>query len=99
MNQLYGSDTLYEQEYNCSFSIPIIGSYYSENIRRLEENGCVTEIPYNPGYPVHTGWDIGNDTTAVWFFQIIGQAAVGIRYLSGIGARPEKSDANGLCHF
>lgn len=46
------------------------GSYYAEEFARIDEEGRVCEVPYDPLLPVYTAWDIGiNDTTAIWFFQ------------------------------
>lgn len=49
------------------------GAYYSKLILQLERNNCITNVPYDPEYPVYTAWDLGlDDSTAIWFVQIIG---------------------------
>ena len=85
---LYGEEdgeALYDQEYFCSFEAAIIGSYYGRIIARLERDGKVTAVPYNPEYPVHTSWDLGlDDSTAVWFAQIVGRE---VRIIDHLEAR------------
>ena len=63
----------YEQEFECSFIGNIQGSIYGDIIASLEDKKQITRVPVNPGYPVHTAWDLGfNDQTAIIFFQQIG---------------------------
>lgn len=73
----YGEEdgtALFEQEYHCSFDAAIIGAYYGRIIARLDRDKRITSIPYDPNYPVCTGWDLGiDDATAVWFAQIVGR--------------------------
>ena len=48
------------------------GAYYADQIIALRAAGHVREVPYQAGVPVSTCWDLGyNDTTAIWFFQIV----------------------------
>ena len=48
------------------------GAYYAKHIAKLEREGRVASLPYDPALgPVYTAWDIGvDDYTAIWFFQI-----------------------------
>lgn len=79
-------EALYEQEYYCSFEAAVIGSYYGRIIARLERDGRITSVPYDPGYPVFTGWDLGiDDATAVWFAQIVGREVRIIDYIESRG--------------
>lgn len=57
------------QEYYCSFEMGISGVVFGTSVDRMRENNQITEVPWLPEYPVHTSWDIGNDTTAICFFQ------------------------------
>lgn len=58
------------QEFWCSFEAPNTGSYYGRLLERAEEQGRITNVPWDPSLPVYTWWDIGtNDTTAIWFVQ------------------------------
>jgi phage terminase large subunit len=58
------------------------GAVYANELRLAEEQGRIGKVPYQPGCPVYTGWDLGDsDMTAIWFIQaIMGQYRV-IDYL------------------
>ena len=57
-----------QQEYYCSWEGSILGSYYSDSLRRAKFG----EYPYDPRHPVYTMWDLGvDDSTAIWFVQFI----------------------------
>lgn len=59
----------FEQEYLCSFDAAIQGAYFDYLFSSVELN-LVGDVPWDPGEPVFTGWDIGiNDPTSIWFFQ------------------------------
>jgi phage terminase large subunit len=78
----------FEQEYYCSFDAPVVGSYYGEQMRKAEAEGRIGVVPYNAGHPVNTAWDLGvGDSTAIWFFQTVGQEVRLIDYYasSGVG--------------
>ena len=50
----------------------IRGAYYAEQILKARQDGRVTKVPYQPGVPVNTFWDLGvNDTTAIWCHQLV----------------------------
>lgn len=56
-----------------AFDAAIKGSYYADIINEARRAGRITKVPYKPGYPVHTWWDLGmSDSTVVLFFQKIG---------------------------
>lgn len=64
----------------------IDGSYYSKqmNIARAEKR--IGFIPYDENLPVHTCWDLGyNDSTAIWFCQLVGKEIRIIDYVEGSG--------------
>lgn len=68
------ADAIIQQEWYCSFDAAIPGTYYAYIIERLEREGFITSVPYNPLLPVGTAWDIGfGDSTAIWFFQVVGR--------------------------
>lgn len=78
----------YDQELECSFSAAIVGAYYGGIIADLDNSGRIRSVPYDPAYPVHTGWDLGiGDSTAIWFTQTIGTEIHWIDYYenSGVG--------------
>jgi phage terminase large subunit len=76
-------DAIYQQEYMTSFSAGLPGAYYAKIIDRLETDGRMTAVPYNPQNQVHTAWDLGrNDQTAIWFIQKHGTGWALIDYLA-----------------
>lgn len=63
---------LAQQEYYCSFDLGISGCVYGISLDRMKLNNQLTSVPWQPQYRVNTAWDIGNDTTAIIFYQIVG---------------------------
>ena len=62
----------YQQEFECSWSAAIKGSYYGKVINKIEQDGRIGNYPYDPQYRVDTWWDLGiRDSTAIWFVQHI----------------------------
>lgn len=86
---LYGEEdgeALFLQEYFCSFDAAVIGSYYGRLIARLDAQGKIASVPYDPSVPVVTGWDLGiDDATAVWFAQMVGREVRIIDYIEARG--------------
>jgi len=79
-------DDRYEQEYECSFDAAIQGTYYSEIIRRLEKEGQITGVSYEPKLETFTAWDLGiDDSTAIWWMQNVGREVRIIDYYEGSG--------------
>ena len=80
----YGEDmglSLYEQEFFCSFEAAVVGSIYGAQITRARTEGRITPVIHDPQYPVGTTWDLGyTDSTAIWFFQLIGSQVRFIDY-------------------
>jgi hypothetical protein len=65
------SEEIIQQEYYCSY-LAGEGAYYSKYINAINLNGQITEVPYDPTYPVHTAWDLGvNDLNVIIYFQVI----------------------------
>lgn len=63
----------YDQEFECSFTATLVGSYYGKLLEKADKEGRITRVPYDPIAPVDTYWDLGiGDTTAIWFAQVIG---------------------------
>jgi phage terminase large subunit len=68
-------EAIFQQEYMTSFSAGLPGAYYAKLIDKLEAEGRIGFVPYNPAKQVHTAWDLGrNDATAIWFVQSNGSA-------------------------
>ena len=65
-------DALFQQEYYCSFDAAILGAFYGHELRRMEQEGRITAVPYDPELLVNTAWDLGySDDTSIWFYQVI----------------------------
>ena len=59
----------FEQEYLCKWDAIFTGSYYSSYFEN-EALNLLGDVPYNPMFPVITGWDLGTaDKTVIWFAQ------------------------------
>lgn len=72
----------YEQEFECSFTAALIGSYYGKYMETAEKEGRITSVPYDPAVPVDTFWDLGiGDELAIWFCQQVGQEIHLIDYM------------------
>lgn len=76
-------EAIFQQEYMTSFSAGLPGAYYAKIIDKVEQDGRVGFVPYNPQQVVHTAWDLGrNDATAIWFVQRNGSGWDVIDYLA-----------------
>jgi phage terminase large subunit len=63
----------FEQEFECSFEAAIMGAYFGKDVGQAEDEGRVCDVAYQPDIPVQTAWDLGiGDSTAIWFWQAIG---------------------------
>lgn len=90
--RLYGNDALYQQEYECNFSVPIAGAYYADSITRCYADGRIGHVPHEPRIAVDTWWDLGiNDRMSIWFTQSIGQELRVINFY--------ESSGQGLPHY
>jgi len=74
---MYGADqgqATYEQEYLCSFNATTLGAFYASECLKVRISGRMTDtLEPEPGYSVHRAWDLGvTDSTAIWWFQIVG---------------------------
>ena len=68
------SEDLIQQEYYTSFTMGVEGSYYAKYIDRMRMRNQIGTVSYEPGFKVHTAWDLGvRDSTCIIFFQTIGQ--------------------------
>lgn len=64
------SESEYAQEFECSFSAANVGSYWGNEIEKLETTGRVTSVPYDKMLGVQVFVDMGvDDMTAMWFVQ------------------------------
>lgn len=87
---LYGDDigqAQFDQEYLCSFNAAILGAFYAREMASVRAEGRVRETEAVPGYHVHTAWDLGmRDSTAIWFFQVVGREILVLDYYASHGA-------------
>jgi hypothetical protein len=82
------SPEAYAAEYECSWSAPIVGSYYGSLMEEAALDGRIGPLAHERGKRVYTGWDLGvGDSTAIWFAQIIGDTVNVFDYVenSGVG--------------
>lgn len=58
--------------------------FFSTQMRKVRDGRRITDVPWQPGYPVDTFWDIGkHDGTAIWCMQRIGIDYRFIRFIEG----------------
>lgn len=75
-----------DQEYYCSWESPVIGSYFGSAMRQAQLDDRITRVPYEPGIPVHTFWDLGiDDSMSIWFVQLVGREIRVIDYYESSG--------------
>ncbi len=64
------SEDEYDQEYECSFEAAIVGAYYGQEMKKMDYDGRICNVPFDPHVPVYTSWDLGlDDSTAITFWQ------------------------------
>ena len=86
------SEDLYQQEFECSWSAAIKGTYYGDLINKAREEGRICRIPIESKVPVHSFWDLGrNDSTSIWFMQQVGLERRFVDYY--------ETNGEGLDHF
>lgn len=80
------TEEAFEQEFMCSFDGAIPGAFFLKELSRLRANNHIGSFPWDKAHPVHTAWDLGmSDATAIWFFQLVGNAVHVIDYEEGSG--------------
>jgi phage terminase large subunit len=80
------AEELIRQEYFCDFNVGNVGSVFFNEFEKIDTGGRITEVPYDPNFPVETAWDIGKrDATAIWFIQKVGAQTRVIDYVEGTG--------------
>lgn len=67
------SDEQIAQEFYCDFSAKNYGDIFAKEILQAQATGRIGDVPHDARYPVETAWDMGRDTTSIWFAQRIGQ--------------------------
>ncbi len=80
------TEDMVQQEFYCSFTAAIQGSYYHKAYDEAERAGRFSNVPYDEALPVYTVWDLGvGDSTSIGFFQLVGQEVHMIDYLEEHG--------------
>lgn len=80
------TEDMIQQEFYCSFTAAIMGSYYWTQYDEAERAGRFSNVPYDDTQPVYTVWDLGiADAMSIGFFQLIGQEVHMIDYLEKTG--------------
>jgi hypothetical protein len=86
------SEDFIQQEFYCSFTLGVEGSYYAKYLEDARISGRVGNVPWDTQSRVYTAWDIGyGDSTAIIFYQVIGQEIHIIDYY--------ESHGEGLPHY
>lgn len=69
-----------------AFRADVQGSYYGKAIRKLEEQGRIGSVPFDPALPVETWWDLGRaDLMSIWFLQRRGVEVLFIDFFQDSG--------------
>lgn len=62
------------------------GAWYREQFDTLRRDKRICRVPYERAVPVNTFWDLGaNDTTAIWFHQLVGPEHRFLRFYEANG--------------
>lgn len=63
----------YDHIWEGGFRLVYEGAYYVRELNDAKASSRIGFVRYEPTVPVHTAWDLGiGDSTAIWFFQIVG---------------------------
>jgi len=80
------SEDFIQQEFYCSFTLGVEGSYYAQYMQEARDENRIGNVPWDKQSRVFTVWDIGvGDSTAIIFYQIIGQEVHIIDYYEDHG--------------
>lgn len=93
MSDFAGAEDKMWQEYPSTpdeaFQVSTEGTYYAPQLALARKEGRITRVPYMPGVPVDTFWDIGlNDENFIWFHQKVGLRHAFIRSYGNSGEAP-----------
>ena len=68
-----------------AFEQSVEGAYYEKQFSKIYKDGRICE-GFNNNAPVNTAWDLGvGDSTAIWFYQLIGNEVHLIDYYEQSG--------------
>ena len=78
-------EEIIQQEYFSSFEGMLRGTIYGDLLQYARRDGRITRVPAITSFPVGTMWDLGRDTTAIWFYQVQGSEIRFIDYYANRG--------------
>ncbi len=88
----------FEQEYLCSWTAAVKGSYYGKAMELMDLEGRITQVPHDPSLQVITSWDLGmKHLTVVHFWQIAGgeHRMIDVKTFTGAGLQEMIQDISG----
>lgn len=68
-----------------AFEQSIEGAYFKKQMAHIRAKKQICKVPIERGVPIHTFWDLGRDTTSVWFFQQVGYEYRFVDYFQNSG--------------
>lgn len=79
-------EDMVQQEFYCSFTAAIMGSYYWKQYDEAEKANRFGAVPYDDTLPVYTVWDLGiADAMSIGFYQLVGREVHMIDYYEKTG--------------
>jgi phage terminase large subunit len=80
------SEDMIQQEFYCSFTLGIEGSYYARYIQDAKDEGRISNVAWDRQQRVYTAWDLGyGDACAIVFYQLCGKEIHIIDYYENNG--------------
>jgi hypothetical protein len=79
-------EDLIRQEFYASFEASLPGAYFADEMRWIQDNGRIKELPDNKDILPSTCWDIGiDDSMSIWTFKNIAGEVHWLKYFEGSG--------------
>ena len=76
----------YQQEFECSFSASVEGSYYGKIMNEIEAKGQLCKVERDDLCKTYVAWDLGmGDSTSLWVAQVAGQEIRLLDYIENHG--------------
>ncbi len=80
------SEDFVQQEFYCSFTLGVEGSYYAKYMQEAKDENRIGNVPWNKQTRVYTAWDLGyGDSCAIIFYQVVGNEIHIIDYYENHG--------------
>ena len=85
------SQEQYDQEFECSWSSAMIGSYFGKLLEIADKEDRIARVLHDPIIPVTTAWDLGmRDSTVVWFAQALSHEVRVLKCMTWAGTGLER---------